>query len=96
MTKNELISAIAENTGVSKKNVGAVVDTLTAVVTDALVAGDKVTLPGLGTFETVEVAEKTGVIRMGNRAGEQYVTPAHTAPKFKIGSALKNVLKNRK
>ena len=93
MTKNELISAIAENTGLTKKDVGAVIDTLTGVVTDAVVAGDKVTLPGLGTFETVEIAEKTGVIRMGSRTGETYVTPAHKAPKFKTAKTLKDAVR---
>jgi DNA-binding protein HU-beta len=93
MTKTELINALAENTGLTKKDVGAVVDSLTAVVTDALVAGDKVTLPGLCSFETVEVAEKTGVIRMGARTGETYVTPAHKAPKLKAAKSLKDAVR---
>ena len=93
MTKNEMIAAIAENTGLTKKDVGAVIDTLTGVVTDALVAGDKVTLPGLCSFETVEVAEKTGKIMLGARKGETYVTPAHKAPKIRALTALKNAVK---
>ena len=95
MTKNELISAIAENTGLTKKDVGAVIDTLSGVVTDALIAGDKVTLPGLGTFETVEVKEKTGTIMLGEKRGQQYVVPQHTAPKFKISKNLKTVITNK-
>lgn len=93
MTKTELINALAENTGLTKKDVGAVVDSLTAVVTDALVAGDKVTLPGLCSFETVEVAEKTGTIMLGERKGQQYVTPAHRAPKVRALGALKGAVK---
>lgn len=93
MTKNEMIAAIAENTGLTKKDVGAVIDTLTGVVTDALVAGDKVTLPGLCSFETVDVAEKTGKIMLGARAGETYVTPAHKAPKIRALTVLKNAVK---
>lgn len=93
MTKNEMISAIAENTGLTKKDVGAVIDTLTGVVTDALVKGDKVTLPGLCTFETVDVKEKTGVIRMGDRKGETYTVEAHKAPKVKAVGALKTAVK---
>ena len=93
MTKNEMISAIAENTGLTKKDVGAVIDTLTGVVTDALVAGDKVTLPGLCTFETVDVKEKTGIIQMGEKKGQQYITPAHRAPRLKAASSLKQAVK---
>lgn len=94
MTKNELISAIAENTGLKKKDVGAVIDTLTGVVTDALVAGDKVALPGLCTFETVDVKEKTGIIAMGEKKGQQYVTPAHKAPRLKVNKSLKDAVKS--
>ena len=93
MTKNEMISAIAENTGLTKKDVGAVIDTLTGVVTDALVAGDKVTLPGLCSFETVDVPEKTGTIQLGARKGETYTVEAHKAPKVRALSALKNAVK---
>jgi DNA-binding protein HU-beta len=94
MTKNEMITAIAENTGITKKDVSAVLDTMTAVVTDALVAGDKVTLPGLCSFETVEVKEKTGTIMMGSRKGETYTTPAHKAPKLKAAKSLKDAVAN--
>ena len=52
MTKAELITAVAEKSGLSKKDsekaVGAVVD----AITDALKAGEKVALVGFGTFET--------------------------------------------
>jgi DNA-binding protein HU-beta len=93
MTKNDMIAAIAENTGLTKKDVGAVIDTLTGVVTDALVAGDKVTLPGLCTFETVDVPEKTGKIMLGARKGESYTVEAHRSPKVKAVGALKNAVK---
>jgi DNA-binding protein HU-beta len=93
MTKNDMIAAIAENTGLTKKDVGAVIDTLTGVVTDALVAGDKVTLPGLCTFETVDVPEKTGTIMLGEKKGQKYVTPAHRAPKIRAVSAIKSAVR---
>ena len=52
MTKAELITAVAEKSGLSKKDsekaVGAIVET----ITEALKAGDKVALVGFGTFET--------------------------------------------
>ena len=92
MNKNDLVKAVAVKAGVTKKDAETVVDALSAVVTEALVAGDKVALPGIGTFETVEVAERTGTIRMGARKGETYVTPAHKAPKLKMAKALKDAV----
>lgn len=90
MNKTELIAAIAEKAGVTKKDAEAVVSAFTDTVTEVMAAGDKITLVGFGTFEAVDVAEKTGVIRMGARKGETYTTPAHKAPKFKASSTLKN------
>ena len=95
MNKAEMIKAIADKTEVKKKDVEAVVNALPEVITAALIAGDKVALNGLGTFETVEVAEKTGIIALGDRKGETYVVPKHTAPKFKISKNLKEILKNK-
>ena len=92
MNKNDLVKAVASKAGVTKKDAETVVDALSAVVTEALVAGDKVALPGIGTFETVEVAERTDTIRMGARKGETYVTPAHKAPKLKMAKALKDAV----
>lgn len=88
-----MIKAIADKTEVKKKDVEAVVNALPEVITAALIAGDKVALNGLGTFETVEVAEKTGIIQMGNRKGETYVTPAHKAPRFKVAKNLKDAVR---
>ena len=62
MTKAELVAAIAAKAEVSKKDVDAMLKALTEVVTDDLKAGGKVALPGLGTFETAEVGEKTAKI----------------------------------
>ena len=92
MNKNDLMKAVAAKAGVTKKDAENVVDAMTAVIADALAAGDKVALPGIGTFETVDVAERTGTIRMGTRKGETYVTPAHRAPKLKIAKALKDAV----
>ena len=61
MTKAELITAVAEKSGLSKKDsekaVGAVVD----AITDALKAGEKVALVGFGTFETKTRNERKGI-----------------------------------
>ncbi len=86
MTKNELISAIAEKSGMTKKDaekaLAAVVDTLT----EAMVKGDKVSLAGFGAFET-----KTRKARIGRnpKTKEAIEIPATRVPVFKAGTALK-------
>lgn len=93
MNKATLIDAMSKKTGFTKKDTGAVLDALLETVIETVVAGEEVTLPGLGKFVVVDVPERTGVIQLGDRKGESYVTPAHRAPKFKISSAFKNALK---
>ena len=60
MNKTELIAAVAENAGLSKKDSEAAIKALTEVITDALKSGDKVQLVGFGTFEVSERAAREG------------------------------------
>ena len=89
MNKTELIAAVAEKSGMSKKDaekaLAAVVDTLT----DAMVKGDKVQLVGFGSFES-----KTREARMGRnpKTKETIEIPATRVPVFKAGKALKDAV----
>jgi len=56
MTKTDLIAAIAGVTGITKKDVGAVVNELTEIIQKS----DKVQLVGFGTFERKTRAARTG------------------------------------
>ena len=89
MNKNELISAVAEASGVSKKDTAAVLDALLAKITDAAANGDKVQLIGFGTFETREHGERTS---RNPRTGEPVKVPACKAPAFKPGKAFKDAV----
>ena len=51
MNKTELVAAVAEQAGLSKKDAEAAVKAFTDVVAEALKAGDKIQLVGFGTFE---------------------------------------------
>ncbi len=86
MNKNELVAAVAEATGFSKKDseiaINAVVDTLTAT----LATGDKVVLVGFGTFEVKKRAARKG---RNPRTKEAIKIPASKAPVFKAGKGLK-------
>ena len=60
MNKTELIAAVAEKSGLSKKDAAAAVESVIAAVSDSLVKGEKVQLVGFGTFEVKERAARTG------------------------------------
>ena len=86
MNKQELVNAIANETGLSKKDTEATINSFVNVVSNALVNKDKVQLIGFGTFETRERAARTG---KNPQTGEALNIPACTAPAFKAGKALK-------
>ena len=92
MNKVELVAAVAEKAALSKKDAEKALNAVLDTVVAALAEGDKVSLVGFGTFEVADVKERTGTIQMGDRKGETYVTPAHKAPKFKAGAAMKNAV----
>lgn len=85
MTKAELISAIAEAAEISKAQATQAFDALFDGITNALVEGDKVAIPGFGTFSVSLRASRTG---RNPRTNETIEIPAKTVPKFKSGKAL--------
>lgn len=87
MNKNELIAAVAEKAGFSKKDAAAAVDSVIAAIAESLEKGDKVQLVGFGTFEVKERAARTG---KNPRTGEVVEIPAAKVPAFKAGKALKD------
>lgn len=90
MNKTELVAAIAEKAGISKKDADAAVAAFVATVTDAMKAGDKVALIGFGTFEAKKRAARTGINPMTK---ETIKIAATKVPAFKAGQALKNAVK---
>lgn len=89
MTKTELVAAIAEKSGLSKKAADSALNAFTESVQKALVAGDKVQLIGFGTFEVAERAAREG---RNPQTGEVMKIAASKTPKFKAGKALKDVV----
>ena len=82
MNKTELVAAVAEQAGLSKKDAEAAVKAFTDVVAEALKAGDKIQLVGFGTFEVSERAAREG---RNPRTGETMTIEASKTPKFKAG-----------
>ena len=60
MNKNELISSIASETGLTKTDSAKAVDAFVASVTKALKSGDEVRLVGFGTFAVSKSSATTG------------------------------------
>ena len=89
MNKTELVAAVAEQAGLSKKDAEAAVKAFTDVVAEALKAVDKIQLVGFGTFEVSERAAREG---RNPRTGETMVIEASKTPKFKAGKALKDLV----
>ncbi|RMF16124.1 MAG: HU family DNA-binding protein [Alphaproteobacteria bacterium] len=89
MNKNDLISKVAESTGLSKADATKAVDAVLAGIADALKGGDEVRLVGFGTFSVAQRAATTG---RNPRTGETIQIPASKQPKFKAGKALKDAV----
>lgn len=86
MNKTELINAISTETGLSKKDTEATLNSFINVVSNQLAKKDKIQLVGFGTFETRERSARTG---RNPQTNEEIKIPASTAPVFKAGKALK-------
>lgn len=89
MNKTELIAAVAEQAGISKKDAKAAVEAFISTIEDTLKKGDKVQLVGFGTFEVSERAAREG---RNPQTGKSMKISASKAPKFKAGKALKDSL----
>ena len=87
MNKTELINAVAEKAGLSKKDAEKAVGATIDAVTDALVAGDKVQLVGFGAFE---VKCRNARVGRNPKTKETIEIPASKIPAFKAGKALKD------
>ena len=61
MNKTELIAAVAEKTGLSKKDSDAAVNAVLNTITETLKADEKIQLVGFGSFETKKRAARTGL-----------------------------------
>ena len=90
MTKAEVITKVAETTGITKKDTRAMVDAFLQVITNELASGGKVAFTGFGSFSVVERAAREC---RNPQTGETMMTEARLAPKFKAGKALKDAVK---
>ncbi len=90
MNKQQLVSAIAEKAGLTKKQASAAVDAFMEAVKEALSKGEEVRLVGFGTFQVRERKARKG---KNPRTGEVINIPAKKVPVFRPSSELKNLVK---
>lgn len=89
MNKMELVAAMAEKSGLSKKDCEAALGAITDTLAEAMNAGDKVQLVGFGSFEVKARVARTG---LNPRTKEPVAIPASKVPVFKPGKALKDAI----
>jgi DNA-binding protein HU-beta len=85
MNKGELVDAIAKASGLSKTASASALDATLGAISSSLKGGDKVTLPGFGTFSTSKRSARTG---RNPLTGKEIKISAKTVAKFKPGSKL--------
>ena len=86
MNKNDLVAAVASESGLSKSDATRAVESVFESITNALKTGSEVRLVGFGTFSITNRKASTG---RNPRTGEPIQIPASKQPKFKAGKGLK-------
>lgn len=89
MYTTELIRRVARETGLSQRAARQVLDSSLRTVQAALAAGERVTLPGFGTFYTSD--RRGGRVR-SIRTGQQIDIPARRVAAFRVGAVLKRAV----
>jgi DNA-binding protein HU-beta len=89
MTKTELVTYVADASGLTKKDSAKAVDAVFAGIEESLKKGDKVQLIGFGNFEVRERAARKG---RNPQTGEEIEIAASKAPAFTPGKSLKEAV----
>jgi DNA-binding protein HU-beta len=89
MNKADLVNEISSRTGLTKSKSSEVIDSITESIQDSLTRGEKVTLVGFGTFDTITRKARKG---RNPKTGEELNIPEKRAARFKAGSGLSNVV----
>ena len=90
MNKADLVEEVSGKVGITKKDVGDVVDAVTETITNTLKKGEKVTLVGFGTFQVRQRKARRGV---NPQTGKTIQIPAKKVPKFIPGKSLREAVR---
>lgn len=89
MNKQELISAMAEKSGLSKKDSEKALGAFEEAITEELIKGGKIQLVGFGTFDVADRKERIG---RNPQDGKEMIIPASKAVRFSVGKSLKDAV----
>jgi DNA-binding protein HU-beta len=89
LTKAELISAAAKDTGLTKMATERVFGAILKTIQDGLVNGQRITLVGFGTFSVGDRQARKG---RNPRTRQEITIPAAKVARFKPGKALRNAV----
>jgi DNA-binding protein HU-beta len=90
MTKSDLIDKVATEAKIPRAAAERALNSFTASITEVLKKGDKITLPGFGTFLVSNRSARKG---RNPRTGQEIDIPAVRIPKFKAGKGLKDSIR---
>ena len=91
MTKQEFVDAVAQRSGLNRRDAAKAVDAVLEAITDALTRRDSVNFTGFGKFATSDRKARMGV--NPRNPSQKVHIPAATVPKFTAGSALKGAVR---
>jgi DNA-binding protein HU-beta len=89
VNKQELVQAVASKAGMTRKDVGTVLDALMGTIQETVAGGEEVRLVGFGVFEARSRKVKEG---RNPKTGEMVIIPAKTVPAFKAGAEFKKTV----
>ena len=92
MTKTDLVSAIAQEAGISKKNAKIALDAFVQCVNNSLSTGEDVVIVGFGKYY---VSERNARTVRNPKTGEERTISARKYPRFNAGKLLKDVVNNQ-
>jgi DNA-binding protein HU-beta len=92
MNKADLISKVADKSGLTKKDTSAALEATLETITETLVSGDSVAFIGFGTFSTSKRAAREGI---NPSTGAKIQIAESTVAKFKVGAKLKEAVKGK-
>jgi DNA-binding protein HU-beta len=93
MTKSQLLQKLADDAGITKKDVGALLDSLVTLTVNSVRKGDPVKIQGLGTFRKVQTKARMG---RNPQTGEPIKIPARKKVRFSVAKSFKDSVLGKK
>jgi DNA-binding protein HU-beta len=91
--KGDVIAAIAEQAGISKKEAGDAFNAFVSYISDSCTRGERCSIPGLGSFTVAQRKAREG---RNPRTNEKIKIPASKNVRFKAGKDLRDSLNTKR